>query len=225
MQRLLTKGIGHNEFKDSPLGKIPKSWEVMKIGDLCDSFAGGTPKRDKVEYYKDGTIPWVKSGEVDDNAIKKTAEFVTELALKETSTKLIKVNSILVALYGATAGKVGILKINACSNQAVLAVNSKNASLLNEYIYHYLKNNTRDLLDLSQGSGQANLSKRIVDNIYIPLPIVKEQQIIAEILNSVDDKLEVLSEKKTNYQELKKGLMQKLLTGEIRVTLNTSVTT
>jgi type I restriction enzyme S subunit len=113
-----------NEYKDSPLGKIPKNWDVEKLGKLAKTFAGGTPKRGVTGYYG-GSIPWIKSGEVNNNSIEGAEEHVTELALKESSTKLIEANSILVALYGATAGKVGVLKVMACSNQAVLAVSSK----------------------------------------------------------------------------------------------------
>jgi type I restriction enzyme S subunit len=217
MQQLLTKGIGHTEFKDSALGKIPKSWEVNKIGETCHSFAGGTPKRSVKEYYKNGTIPWVKSGEVDNDNITSTKESVTELAINETSTRLIKSKSILVALYGATAGKVGVLKMDACSNQAVLAINSNVDFISNKFLYHFLKSITKTLLVLCQGSGQPNLSKKIIDNVNIPIPQKGEQQQIATILTTTDDKLEVLSEKKTTYQELKQGLMQQLLTGKVRV--------
>jgi type I restriction enzyme S subunit len=218
MQSLLTKGVGHTEFKNSPLGEIPMSWEVVKLGEVCQTFAGGTPKRSNEAYYKNGTIPWVKSGEVDDSNINLTEEHVTELAIKESSTKLIKANSILIALYGATAGKVGILKIEACSNQAVLAVNTKSNITQNIFIYHFFKNITKKLLDLSQGSGQPNLSKKIIDNVVVPLPPVSEQTQISNILSMVDNKLVVLQDKKNNYQDLKKGLMQQLLTGKVRVT-------
>lgn len=217
MQQLLTKGIGHTEFKDSALGKIPKSWEVNKIGETCHSFAGGTPKRSVKEYYKNGTIPWVKSGEVDNDNITSTKESVTELAINETSTRLIKSKSILVALYGATAGKVGVLKMDACSNQAVLAINSNVDFISNKFLYHFLKSITKTLLVLCQGSGQPNLSKKIIDNVNIPIPQKGEQRHISEILTSVDNKLEVLSEKKTTYQEMKQGLMQQLLTRKVRV--------
>jgi type I restriction enzyme S subunit len=217
MQQLLTKGIGHTEFKDSALGKIPKSWEVNKIGETCHSFAGGTPKRSVKEYYKNGTISWVKSGEVDNDNITSAKESVTELAINETSTRLIKSKSILVALYGATAGKVGVLKIDACSNQAVLAINSNVDFISNQFLYHFLKSITKTLLDLCQGSGQPNLSKKIIDNVNIPIPQKGEQQKIATILTTTDEKLQVLSEKKTSYQELKQGLMQQLLTGKVRV--------
>jgi type I restriction enzyme S subunit len=198
-------------YKDSPLGEIPINWKTSKLGNVAKTFAGGTPKKGVSEYYN-GTIPWIKSGEVNNNSIETSEEFVTELALKETSAKLIEANSILVAMYGATAGKVGVLKVEACSNQAVLAVNSKTETLSNNFLYHYLKKCTTELLNLCQGSGQPNLSKGIVDSVQIPFPPFPEQQKIAEILSTVDAKIEIIDQQITETQELKKGLMQQLLT-------------
>lgn len=216
MQTLLTKGIGHTEFKDSPLGEIPENWEVVKLGEVTKTFAGGTPRRNNSSYYN-GDIPWVKSGEVNQRNILFTSELVTNKAIKETATRLISKNSVLIALYGATAGNVGMLRIEACSNQAVLSVNSINGNLINDYIYHYLKLVTNKLISYSQGSGQPNLSKGIIDSVSLPLPPIEEQQKLAFILSTVDDKLDVLKDKKIEYQELKKGLMQQLLTGKVRV--------
>lgn len=218
MQRLLTKGIGHTAFKDSPLGQIPESWVVTKIKDATTAYSGGTPKRN-VDGYYNGNIPWVKSGEVNQRNITSTEETVTEKALKESATRLIKPGSILIALYGATAGNVGMLRIEACSNQAVLAVNSKISSLSNEFLLYYLKLTTSSLLKMTQGSGQPNLSKGIIDSIIFPLPPIGEQHQIVEVLATIDDKLQVLIDKKTQYQELKRGLMQQLLTGQRRVNL------
>lgn len=198
-------------YKKSSMGDIPINWKISKLGKLTKTFAGGTPKRGVSEYYN-GTIPWIKSGEVNNDSIVTSSEFVTELALQESSTKLIKPNSILIAMYGATAGKVGVLKVAACSNQAVLAVNSKVKDLSNNFLYHYLKKCTVELLNLCQGSGQPNLSKGIVDNLKILLPPLPEQQKIAEILSTVDAKIEIIDQQITETQELKKGLMQRLLT-------------
>lgn len=216
MHRLFTKGIYHTIFKDSPLGQIPENWQFDKVGNLTKTYAGGTPKRNVNGYYG-GIIPWVKSGEVNQRNITATEESVTEKAIKESSAKLIKSGAILVALYGATAGNVGRLRINACSNQAVLAVNSKHDKLTNDFIYHFLKQTAPNLIKLTQGSGQPNLSKGIIDSVYVPLPPTQEQEKIADILTTVDNKLDVLQEKKKQYQELKKGLMQQLLTGKLRV--------
>lgn len=199
------------DYKDSSIGKIPKNWNIEKLGKVAKTFAGGTPKRGVAGYYG-GSIPWIKSGEVNNNSIECSEEYVTELALKESSAKLIEANSILVAMYGATAGKVGVLKVEACSNQAVLAVTSKNDALSNDFLYHYLKKCTNELLNLCQGSGQPNLSKGIVDSVQIPIPSIPEQQKIAEILSTVDNKIEVIDQQIIETQELKKGLMQRLLT-------------
>ena len=217
MQQLLTKGIGHTKFKSSELGDIPDSWEVVVLSNYAVSFAGGTPLRSKKEYYENGTIPWVKSGEVNQMNILKTREHITEEAINDSSAKLIKVNSVLVALYGATAGNVGMLRIEAASNQAVLAISAKTDDIVNNFIYHYLKLVTRKLMSLTQGSGQPNLSKGIIDSLKIPLPKKSEQQKIATILSTVDEKITSLQTKKQTYQQLKKGLMQQLLTGRIRV--------
>ncbi len=198
-------------YVKTAVGDIPVDWEVVKLGDIANTFAGGTPKRSISEYYI-GNIPWVKSGEVDNNNILETEEHVSELAIKETATRLIKPDSILVALYGATAGKIGILKVEACSNQAVLAVCSKDNSIENEFLYHFLKMQTTKLLNLSQGSGQPNLSKSIVDGVSIPQPPLYEQQKIAEILSTVDEKIDFIDQQIKETQELKKGLMQRLLT-------------
>jgi type I restriction enzyme S subunit len=217
MQRLLTQGIGHTEFKDSPLGRIPKSWEVKKLGELCKTYAGGTPNRGKSKYYINGTIPWVKSGEVNNRNIEYAEEKVTDIALKETSIRMMAPNSILVALYGATAGEVGILRISACSNQAVLSVNSISNQLTNLYTYYYIKSSAKKMLSLVQGSGQPNLSKKVIDGMWVSLPSVSEQEKISENLENLDFKLDGLIEKMQNLFDLKKGLMQKLLTGQIRV--------
>lgn len=217
MQKLLTEGIGHTRFKDSELGSIPESWEVVKLGEVSTSFSGGTPSRRITEYYENGTIPWVKSGEVNQSNIENTEERITEKAIRESSARIIKPNSILVALYGATAGNVGRLRIEAASNQAVLAINSKNSNISNDFIYHYLKQTTKELISLTQGSGQPNLSKSIIVKLEITVPSKEEQKQIVDILTTIDSKLEVLESKKQHYQDLKKGLMQQLLTGKIRV--------
>lgn len=217
MQRLLTKGIGHTEFKDSPLGKIPKSWDVKKLSKIAKTFAGGTPRRNEEAFYKNGNIPWVKSGEVCERYIFDTEEYITEKALHNSSARLIGSNSLLVALYGATAGQVGILKIEASSNQAVLAVSVNRDEFSISFLYYFLSHFTKSLLRMVQGSGQPNLSKKIVDSLFVPIPHFDEQASIAELLDTVSEKVNTLDLKKKEYQKLKNGLMQQLLTGKIRV--------
>jgi len=198
-------------YKDTVIGMIPEDWEVSKLGEIAITFAGGTPNRNNKDYFN-GIIPWVKSGEVNSRNIHRTDECITERAIKEAATRLINPNSVLVALYGATVGNVGILRIEACSNQAVLAVNSKTDSVTNDFIYYWLKQTTKKLISLTQGSGQPNLSKEIVDTLNIPIPTFLEQSKIATILSTVDDKIDAINERIAKTQQLKSGLLQTLLT-------------
>lgn len=198
-------------YKKTSIGLVPEDWSIVKLGNIANTFAGGTPNRNNKEYF-DGVIPWVKSGEVNNRNIFRTEELVTEKAIKETATRLINPNSVLVALYGATAGNVGILRIEACSNQAVLAVCTKTDYVSNNYIYHWLKQSTKKLISLTQGSGQPNLNKNIVDSLIVAFPPLPEQSKIASILSMVDDKIDAIIEKLTQTQQFKNGLMQQLLT-------------
>jgi type I restriction enzyme, S subunit len=222
MQRLLTIGIGHTKFKDSVLGVMPEEWEVVKLGSVTKSYAGGTPKRGVSKYYDNANIPWIKSGELNQNEIIEVEEYISEVAVKETAAKYIIKDTVLIALYGATAGQVSISRLEkATTNQAVLSVFPIDTNnLCNEFLYQFLKFNKDKILNLCQGSGQPNLSKQIIDNYYIALPEYSEQRKIADILISIDDKLEFLQNKKVEYINLKKGLMDKLLTGKIRVKIN-----
>ncbi|MGB5033707.1 MAG: N-6 DNA methylase, partial [Saprospiraceae bacterium] len=156
-------------------------FEIIKIGDVFKTSSGGTPLRNKTEYYENGSIPWLKSGEVAQGYIYQAEEFITEEGLKNSSAKLFPVNSVLVAMYGATAGQVGILKIEATTNQAVCAI-YPNEKAIPEYLYCILKQQTQTFVALSGGGGQPNISQQIIKDFEIPLPPIEiQQQIVAEI--------------------------------------------
>jgi type I restriction enzyme S subunit len=218
MQRLLTKGIGHTEFKDSPLGRIPKVWEVVKISKIADVTAGGTPSTKNSTYWG-GDIPWMNSGDINLRRIKKVDGRITLLGLENSSTKLVPANSILMALagQGKTRGKVAVNEFSLCTNQSLATIyNFKNADY--EFLFQNLESRYSEIRKMSTGDGgRGGLNLAIIKSIPIALPPLKEQKRISEILYSFDEKLETLSEKKTNYLELKKGLMQQLLTGKVRV--------
>jgi type I restriction enzyme M protein len=161
--------------------KAQTEFEMIKIGDVFKTSSGGTPLRSKSEYYENGTIPWLKSGEVAQGYIYQAEEFITEEGLKNSSAKLFPVNSVLVAMYGATAGQVGILKFEATTNQAVCAI-YPNEKVIPEYLYWVLKQQTQAFVDLSTGGGQPNISQQIIKDFEIPLPSLEiQQQIVAEI--------------------------------------------
>ncbi len=154
---------------------------LVKIGEVFKTSSGGTPKAGKKEYYKDGNIPWVRSGEVDGNYITNTEIKITQAGLNESSAKLFPKNSVLVAMYGATAGKVGMLGIEASTNQAVCAI-FPNERCITKYLYYILRSQEQALVDLSVGGGQPNISQTIIKNYEIPLPPLEVQQEIVDEL-------------------------------------------
>jgi type I restriction enzyme S subunit len=219
MQELLTRGIGHKEFKDTEIGKIPKEWEVAKLEDVADTSSGGTPSRTKKEYFG-GTIPWVKSGELKDTTILGTEEKITEKGLRNSSAKLFPKGTLLIALYGATVGKTAILGIDATTNQAVCAVIPKKDDALPLYIKHYIIFRRSQLIGTSSGGAQPNISQEIIRALRMALPPLSEQQQIVEILSAMEDNLERAGSEVEKIMRIKQGLMDLLLTGKIRVIVN-----
>ncbi|MCF6339898.1 MAG: restriction endonuclease subunit S [Sulfurimonas sp.] len=218
LQKLLSEGINHCEFKDSELGKIPESWEVVELPHITDKItSGGTPSRKKVEYFENGTVNWIKTGELRDCYIYNSKEKITEDAVANSSAKVFPIDTLLIAMYGATIGRTAYLKTECSTNQACCAI-IFNKSIADPYFYwkyfHFIKD---DLISQGRGAGQPNISQSIIKTLLIPFPPLKEQKQIADILSTADEKLEVLRAKKDKFETLKKGLLQKLLSGEIRV--------
>lgn len=148
---------------------IPQNWECVKIQEIAKTYSGGTPTSSKLEYYENGTIPWINSGELNNAYITSTSNFITELGLKESSAKLYPRNTILVALYGATAGKVSLLTFEACSNQAVCGVMLENPLMVN-YTRFYLSNLLDYYILLSSGSARDNISQDTIKNTWFIKP-------------------------------------------------------
>jgi len=214
LQELLTKGIEHNNFKNTEIGVIPEEWNAYKIEDIVVAFAGGTPSRSEKKYYG-GDINWVKSGEVAKEFIYDTEEKITSDGLKNSSAKLVPQNTVLVAMYGATAGKVGILKIEAVTNQAVLAIIPKNNSFDYRFMYYLLSSKTEELVKSTQGSGQPNLSKKIILDMYVPLPSITEQIKIVNILSDLDANLSSCKKHKDSVINLKKKITNDFISGKL----------
>ena len=191
--------------------KPKEGWKMVRLGEVIDdSYAGGTPNRSRSDYFG-GDIPWVSSGEVNNPEIHSTIENITIEGLNNSSAKWIPENSILVALYGATAGQVSMLRIKATSNQAVLAV-IPNAEIADtKFLFYQIVYNKDNLLYLAQGSGQPNLSKNLVDRLEISIPDLSEQRRIAAILSGIDAKIAAEEKALEKYTLVKKGLMEKLL--------------
>lgn len=219
MQQLLTKGIGHTEFKQTEFGEIPVSWEVKKISQVASTMSGGTPNRKKSEYYN-GDIPWVKTGELIHKYLNNSEEKITELGLNNSSAKLMPVGAVLIAMYGATVGKSTILGISASTNQACCGIIPNKDYLNNEYLYYRLQYWKDKLISMATGAAQPNISQQLIKELLIPLPNLSEQEKIVDILNIQDEKIANEKANLDSLKEIKQGLMQRLLTGQVRVQID-----
>lgn len=149
---------------------LPDDFEIQTISEFCrETKSGSTPSRTNNEYWENGTISWVKSGEVHNNITLQTEEYITPLGLSESSTKLLPKDTVLMAMYGVTAGEVGYLAIEATTNQAICGMicNSKADAA---YLYFSLIQSQAAISRLSNGGAQDNLSKNFIDNIKIVVP-------------------------------------------------------
>lgn len=219
MQELLTKGIGHEEFKDSEVGRIPRGWQVTTLRAECVVGTGGTPSRKHLEYFG-GTVPWIKTTEVNYNTIIETGECITELGLQNSNAKIYPAGTLIMAMYGqgVTRGKCAILGMDAAINQACAAITPKNDNTTHvKYLQYWCQFKYDQIRNLGQGANQSNLNLSVVSSIRFPLPSISEQRRIAEILSTVDKKLELETKRKEKLGRIKKGLMNDLLTGEKRV--------
>ncbi len=180
--------------------KLPDNWIWVELGDILETTSGGTPSRGRSDYYN-GTIPWVKSGELNYNIITKTEEQITDAALQSSSAKLFPKGTMLIALYGATVGRLAFLGIDASTNQAVCGI-FQNSNIHIKYIYYCLMNQYSYLISLSAGGAQPNISQTIIKKVNIPLPPLNEQ-------NRIVDKLdELLSELEKGKAQLQIALEQ-----------------
>lgn len=218
MQRLLTKGISHTEFKDSPLGEIPKSWDVVKLVEVSLKIGDGlhaTPKYvDNSEYYfvNGNNLVNGKLTIYGNTKCVSEQEYVKHNINIASSSILMSINGTIgnIAFYN---GELVVFGKSACYISPNLIRLDKN------YLYYYLQMDEikKYYSDELTGTTIKNLSLKSVRHTPTALPSMNEQQKIASILSSVDEKIEVLEDKKTHYKELKQGLMQQLLTGKIRV--------
>jgi type I restriction enzyme, S subunit len=196
---------------------IPDGWKRKILGEIADISSGSTPLRQKDEYWNQGTIPWVTTGEIDYQIIESAKEKITELALKECSLKIYDRGTILMAMYGQgiTRGRIALLGINAATNQACCAI-SVNSSANTKFIYFQLEHLYSEIRKLGHGGNQQNLNGQIIKQIPIMFPPLLEQCRIAEILGVWDESIDLLERLIGRVRSRKQGLMQQLLTGKKR---------
>jgi type I restriction enzyme S subunit len=164
---------------------IKNKWQTKKLGDVCKTSSGGTPLKSHKEYYENGSIPWILSGEVSQGEIYNSRHFITDEGLKNSSAKLFPQETVLVAMYGATAGQVGILKFPATTNQAVCGI-FPTQILLPKFIYYFFLSIKDDLLKQAVGGAQPNISQLKIREQQIPIPPIEIQERIIIMLDRTD---------------------------------------
>ena len=162
-----------------------EQYEEITIGSSFITTSGGTPAKSNKEYYENGSIPWLTSGEVNSGVITKPSNFITELGLKHSSAKLIPANSVVIAMYGATAGQVGLVKYETSTNQAVCSIMPQDR-FISEYLYYAVQQKKQWMKEQCTGGAQPNISQTIIKKMRIrnaPLPL---QQQFAAFVEKVD---------------------------------------
>ena len=212
----VTKGLNPNiESKNSGieyLGLIPHHWEVVRSGLIYKNISSGTtPQSDNDEYYKNGNIFWINSGDLNDSVLTNSKNKITQKAMMAHSAlKIFPKGSLIIAMYGATIGKVSILGIDACTNQACCVL-CESKYLNTRFVFYYFVAKRQDLISMAYGGGQPNISQDIIKNFKIPLPPLQEQKEIAEFLDKKCEKINSVIEKTKKQIELIKEYKNTLI--------------
>lgn len=187
-------------------------WEQRKVGEVSESYSGGTPSVGVKEYYG-GQIPFIRSAEINSEI---TELFLTEEGLKNSSARLVAVGDILYALYGATSGEVGRARLKGAINQAILAI-KPHTDYDSEYLAQWLRKSKHSIIETYLQGGQGNLSGTIVKELSVDFPSLKEQKAIGDFFRQLDTLITLHQRELTEVGKYKKALMQLLLTGLVRV--------
>jgi len=198
-----------------------KGWEEKSLDDrsILKMTSGGTPNRGNSKYY-DGDIPWLKSGELQDNKnIINSEEKITKEAVRKSSAKIFPIGTILFAMYGATAGKIGILGIEASTNQAVVGMIPVVEKLNNKFLFYFLMKKREEIIAQAWGGAQPNLSQTILKTFSIPLPSLLEQKKIVAKLDALSEKLRTLRELQNSqlddFKSLERAYLREAFKGKL----------
>lgn len=202
-----------------------EGWEEKRLGEICDLMTGGTPSRNKQEYFDGGEIKWLVSGDVNLGEINDCDGRITELGMKNSNAKYLPVNSVIIALngQGKTRGTVAMLRTKATCNQSLVSIHPKDINKIHsEYIYYNLNNRYEEIRKITgdTGNDRRGLNMSLIKNIQIPYPrsLIEQQRFITKFkaLSAETKKLEAIYEKKLAYlEELKKSFLQKAFNGEL----------
>lgn len=226
INQVVTKGLNPDvPMKDSGvewIGEIPEHWDMMKISNIFNNIGSGTtPKSSNDEYYIDGNVNWLITGDLNDNYIHNTSTKITKKALHDTSAlKIYPKESLVIAMYGATIGKLGILNIETCTNQACCVL-SRSKIMNIKYTYYWFLGYRNEIISLSYGGGQPNISQDVIKNLKCIVPPFNEQKQIIDYLDTEITKINKTITKVTEninlLEEYKTSLIHHVVTGKIDV--------
>lgn len=198
--------------------KLPSNWVWTRLENIGVWGAGGTPSRKNQDFYLNGTIPWLKTGDLNNGIVTETEEYITEEAIKKSSAKIFKKDSIGIAMYGATIGKIGIFAKDMATNQACAVVKAFN-EIENMYLFYFFKNVKERLIEKAKGGAQPNISQEILKNFPFNLPPLEEQKRIVEKLDSLFEKIqkikEIIEEVKEKTTSRREAILSKAFSGEL----------
>lgn len=220
MHELFGHGLEASPQKETDIGLVPENWKVEPLAVHFSVGSGGTPSRGNPAYWTHGTIPWVKTTEVNYCVIAETEERITQAGLDDSAAKLLPSGTLLLAMYGQgiTRGKVAILGIEAACNQACATIQLNDQEVDPIYLYHFLTARYEAIRQLAHGGQQQNLNLDIVRALPIAFPASKDtQKKIVDILDAIDRKIDIHKRKRDVLQLLFKALMHKLMTGNTKI--------
>ena len=186
-----------------------KDWEYKKLGEVCETSSGGTPSKTYTEYYENGTIPWLRSGEVSQGYIYDAEIYISELGLNKSSAKIFPKGTVLIAMYGATVGEVGILCNPMCTNQAICGV-LPNDLYNSEFLRYVLLSHKDKYLSLAIGGAQPNISQQIIKNTLIPLIDKSTQLSIVAELDKINELIQLKKQQLKDYDQLAQSIFYEM---------------
>lgn len=220
MHKLFTEGLRHEPQKQTEIGPVPESWEVCKVSDVAKIQSGGTPTRETAENWRGGTIPWVKTGEINYCVINDTEEKITPIGLANSAARLFPKGTLLMAMYGQgiTRGRVGLLGIDAATNQACASITPTDKKRVSSvFLYYFFEFHYEDLRKLGHGANQRNMNAALIRSFPLAYPKPDEQAAVVSALESLDKKRALHEHKKTQLQDLFRTLLHELMTAKTRV--------
>lgn len=204
------------------IGDVPEGWEVRKVSRSFKMIGSGTtPKVDTDEYYTQGTVSWVLTGDLDDGVLQSTSKKISETAFNDHSTlKIYPTGSLVVAMYGATIGKTALLGIPACTNQACCVLAESDFFEI-RFVHYWFLSNKQAIINLGYGGGQPNINQEIIKSLKIPCPDLPEQTAIVAYLDhkttEIDQAISGIRQEIALLQEYRQALIFEAVTGKIDV--------